>query len=97
MLDGNVSARRTTPEEKLGTFIRLLASERDGEVIAAARAIKRVLKSAGRDIHVLASHTEKMNGGGGALSEVEMKKILRRRLRCRRAGRGEQTARLGRF
>ena len=29
--------RRTPLEQKLGTFIRMLASERDGEVVAAAR------------------------------------------------------------
>lgn len=51
----------------------MLASERDGEVVAAAHAVVRVLKSTGKDIHALAEHTERMNGGG--LSEAEMKKI----------------------
>jgi hypothetical protein len=49
-------SRRTPLEQKLGTFIRMLASERDGEVVAAARAIVRTLKAAGADIHVLAEH-----------------------------------------
>jgi hypothetical protein len=35
--------------------MNMLASERDGEVVAAARAIVRTLKAAGADIHVLAS------------------------------------------
>jgi hypothetical protein len=74
VLGAAMSARRTTPEEKLGTSIRLLASEQDGEVIAAARAIGRILKSCGKDIHALAEHAERMNGGSG-LSEAEMKKI----------------------
>ena len=43
---------RRTHEQKLGTFIRMLASERDGEVIVAARAIVRTLKAAGADIQV---------------------------------------------
>jgi hypothetical protein len=68
-----VSAKRTTLEEKVASLIRLFASERDGEVIAAARAIVRVMESTGKDIHALADRVGKMNGGG--LSEVEMKKI----------------------
>ena len=57
-----VSPRRTPLEQKLGTFIRMLASERDGEVVAAARAIVRTLKAAGADIHVLAERVETANG-----------------------------------
>ena len=57
-----MSPRRTPLEQKLGTFIRMLASERDGEVVAAARAIVRTLKGAGADIHVLAERVEKANG-----------------------------------
>jgi hypothetical protein len=39
----------------LGKLIPLLASNHDGEVIATARAIDRVLKSSGRDWHDLAA------------------------------------------
>jgi hypothetical protein len=39
---------------KLKPLIRLLSSDVDGEVVAAARALNRTLKSAGLDIHVLA-------------------------------------------
>jgi hypothetical protein len=40
---------------RLGKLIPLLGSDRDGEVIGAARAIDRLLKSAGRDWHDLAA------------------------------------------
>jgi hypothetical protein len=39
---------------QLGKLVRLLASDRDGEVVAAARAIDRVLKSCRLDWHDLA-------------------------------------------
>jgi hypothetical protein len=39
----------------LGKLIPLLASDHDGEVVATARAIDRVLKSGGRDWHDLAA------------------------------------------
>ena len=61
-----MSPRRTPLEQKLGTFIRMLASERDGEVVAAARAIVRTLKAAGADIHVLAERVETANGRNGS-------------------------------
>jgi hypothetical protein len=68
-----MNPRRTPLEQKLGTFIRMLASERDGEVVAAARAIVRTLKAAGADIHVLAERVETANGS--MLTEVEMRKL----------------------
>jgi hypothetical protein len=40
--------------DKLKRFIRLLSSDSDGEVVAAARALNRTLKNAKLDIHVLA-------------------------------------------
>jgi hypothetical protein len=39
----------------LGKLIPLLASNHDGEVVAVAHAIDRVLKSSGRDWHDLAA------------------------------------------
>jgi hypothetical protein len=48
----------------------MLSSNRDGEVIAAARAITRTLKRGGADIHTLAEAI-----GDGSLNEVEMKTI----------------------
>jgi hypothetical protein len=41
-------------ETKLGKLIRLLGSDKPGEVVAAANAINRSLQSAGMDIHRLA-------------------------------------------
>jgi hypothetical protein len=66
---------RTPLEQKLGTFIRMLASERDGEVVAAARAIVRTLKAAGADIHVLAERVETANGSNYKLTDAEMRKL----------------------
>jgi hypothetical protein len=68
-----MNPRRTPLEQKLGTFIRMLASERDGEVVAAARAIVRTLKAAGADIHVLAERVETANGS--KLTDAEMRKL----------------------
>jgi hypothetical protein len=47
---------------KLGYSIRMLSSDEEGEVLAAARAILRLLASCGADIHVLAERVE--NGSG---------------------------------
>ena len=58
---------------KLGKMIRMLASDCDGDVIAAARAIKRSLRSEGLDIHELAKAIEEPNGG--TLTEAEMRKL----------------------
>ena len=40
--------------DKLGKLIRMLSSDKDGEVLAAASAIKRTLATEGSDIHALA-------------------------------------------
>jgi hypothetical protein len=58
---------------KIASLIRLPSSDREGEVINAARALLRTLKSAGADIHTLADRVEKPNGG--ALTNTEMKKL----------------------
>jgi hypothetical protein len=47
--------------DKLGKLVRLLTSDQDGEVVAAAHSINRTLSGAGLDIHVLAAVIE--NGG----------------------------------
>jgi hypothetical protein len=44
---------------RVGQLIRLLASDRDGEVVAAARALKRTLTSVGADFHTLADSVER--------------------------------------
>jgi hypothetical protein len=59
-------------EERLEKLIKMLSSDKDGEVVAAARAINRTLNGAGTDIHELAARVK----GGGKLSDVEMQKIF---------------------
>ena len=44
---------------RLGKLIRLLSSDRPGEVVAAAGAINRALQAAGLDIHRLADVVER--------------------------------------
>jgi hypothetical protein len=58
--------------EKLRPLIRLLSSDHDGEVIAAARALTRTLKNAKLDIHALA---ESVGQANGKLSKAEMQKL----------------------
>jgi hypothetical protein len=48
-----------------------LSTDKDGEVIAAVKAIRRTLNSAGSDLHELAARVH----NGRKLSETEMKKI----------------------
>jgi hypothetical protein len=43
---------------RIGQFVRLLGSDRSGEVVAAATAIKRTLTSVGLDLHHLADIAE---------------------------------------
>jgi hypothetical protein len=73
MLEQTVTCTLAPIADKLGKMIRMLGSDRDGDVIAAARAIKRTLRSEGLDIHALADGIEKPNGS--ALSEAEMRKL----------------------
>src|SRR5262245_29442828 len=56
---------------KLQRFIRLLAGDRDGEVLAAARALIRTLESNGADIHILADAIIQPSGR----SEAAMRKL----------------------
>lgn len=58
--------------DKLKPFIRLLSSDQPGEVVAAARALNRMLKNNGADIHVLADAIGQANG---KLSKAEMQKL----------------------
>jgi hypothetical protein len=44
---------------RLGQLVRLLASDRDGEVVAAARALGRTLNGVGADFHLLADLIER--------------------------------------
>jgi hypothetical protein len=57
---------------KLAACIRMLSSDKDGDVITAARGLVRMLKGAGTDIHVFAERIAKPNGG---LTDAEMRKL----------------------
>jgi hypothetical protein len=54
-----MTAALTTIGPRLSQFIRLLGSDRDGEVVAAARAIQRTLATVGQDFHDLADIVER--------------------------------------
>ena len=55
---------------KLRAIVKMLSSDRDGEVIGAARALNRLLKAHGSDIHALADRVGQTNG---KISEAEMR------------------------
>jgi hypothetical protein len=57
----------------LAKCIRMLASDKDGDVVAAWHAIIRTLQGIGADIHDVAARIE--HSGNGALSEQEMQEI----------------------
>jgi hypothetical protein len=68
----------TTFEERLAQLIRLLCSDREGEVIAAIHAFVRTLKAAGTNkIHALADRIEKGDGAANApqLNAAQMQRI----------------------
>jgi len=67
-----MSADKKTLEQRIAMTIRLLASDRDGEIIAAVHALKRVLASAGTDLNGLAHGIENLGKG---ISNEERKKI----------------------
>jgi hypothetical protein len=58
VLGGCVSDALAPIAGKLGKLIRLLASDRDGEVLAAVHAIKRALGAEKLDLHTLAEKIE---------------------------------------
>ena len=53
--------------------IRLLGSDRDGDVIAAAHGLRRLLKSANADLHDLATLVEQPQQSG--ITEADMKRL----------------------
>jgi hypothetical protein len=69
-----VSAQAKTYEQKLADCIRLLASNLDGEVVASARALGRLLAARDIDFNDFASAIEKLVSGG--LTEAEMKRVF---------------------
>jgi hypothetical protein len=73
LLGANVNDILAPIAKKLAAPLRLLSSNRDGDVIAAGRAIIRMLKGVGADIHALAERIEKPSAGGR--TNAEMKKL----------------------
>jgi len=69
-----MSANKKTLEERVASLVRLLASDKDGEIVAAAHALKRTLESAGTDINGLAHGIE--NLGKNAVVPDEIKKKI---------------------
>jgi hypothetical protein len=69
-----MSAEKKTLEERIACIIRLLASDRDGEILAAVAALKRTLESVGTDVNGLAHGIENL-GKSSSPSADEMKKI----------------------
>jgi hypothetical protein len=49
---------KSNRRSRLGDIIIMLASDKDGDILAAARALGRVLRSAGVDQHDLVKHIE---------------------------------------
>ena len=67
-----MSADKKTLEQRIALIIRLLGSDKDGEILAAAAALKRTLASAGTDFNGLAHGIENLGKG---VSNEEWKKI----------------------
>jgi hypothetical protein len=64
--------------DKLGKLLRLLSSDRDGEIVGAARAIVRTLDGAGLDIHALAEGIGAPADSKKKFSEADALEIYRR-------------------
>jgi hypothetical protein len=71
-LPPKIAACRNGRGSRVGDLIRLLSSDRDGEIVATVYALRRMLKSHGADVHALAEHVETANGG---LTEEYKQKI----------------------
>jgi hypothetical protein len=67
----------TPVAERLGKLVRLMASDVDGEALAALTALRRTLATVGADLNDLADVIEKggSNGNGSTLSSDDMKRI----------------------
>jgi hypothetical protein len=69
-----MSADKKTLEQRIAMCIRLLASDQDGEILAATAALKRVLHSAGTDVHGLARGIENL-GKSAEISKDKLKQV----------------------
>jgi len=68
-----MSAHAKTLEERITAVVRLLASNSDGEVLAAVSALKRTLTSAGTDINGLAHGIENLGKSTVVPDEIKKK------------------------
>ena len=75
--------------DKLGKFIRLLTPVRDGEVVAAARAMVRTLEGAGADIHDLAESIGASLANGKKFTEADPREIYERGVAAGRHAAGQ--------
>jgi hypothetical protein len=69
---------KTTREEKIAYALRLLDSDKVGEIVAAVHALKRLLQSLGTDWDGLASGFERIlnSNGSAAITQAEMNKAI---------------------
>jgi hypothetical protein len=76
-------ARRDKRGSKLGNAIRLLGSDKNGDVVVAVHGILQMLQSCGADIHTLAEYIEAGGGNsnGASLNAAEMQRITTRLIR----------------
>jgi hypothetical protein len=68
VLEADVSHIPAPVVNKIANFIRLLSSDKEGEIVAAAHAIVRTLRGVNLDIHSLAEQI-------GGFSEADMKRL----------------------
>ena len=68
-----MSAHAKTLEEKIAAVVRLFASDRDGEKLAAVAALERTLKSAGTDFNGLAHGIENLGKSTVVPDEIKKK------------------------
>jgi hypothetical protein len=61
---------------KIQALIRMLSSDRDGEIVNAVRALNRLLKANGADIHAIADGVGHANGK--KFTEADAAEIYRR-------------------
>jgi hypothetical protein len=65
-----MSAHKKTLEEKIADRVRMLASDKPGEVVAAANALKLILASAGTDMNGLARAIENLGRNAEQMRKV---------------------------
>ena len=65
-----MSAHKKTLEEKIADRVRMLASDKPGEVVAAANALKLILASAGTDMNGLARAIENLGKNADQMKKV---------------------------